>query len=135
MIALMDPDAFANHWIGRSFVWDGRDERGIDCWGLVWRWHLDCLGIELPDWNKGAKNRAWVLRTLAAERDGPHWQRLTEPVPHSIALAMPSDRPAHVGICWRGRVLHAAEHRGVIFERVSDFVTLHPVHEWGRYLP
>ncbi len=128
-------DSFANAWIGRPFVWDGRTERGVDCWGLVWRLHFDCLGIELPDWHKGAQNRGWIARTLAAERESPRWQSLDGPEPGCMVLALPAGRPAHVGIFWRGRVLHADLNRGVIFERACEFAILHPGHEWGRYLP
>jgi cell wall-associated NlpC family hydrolase len=130
--ALADADAFVNGWIGTPFAWDGRDQRGVDCWGLVWRWHRDVLGIDLPDWVKGQKNRAWVLRTIAAEHES-HWQRLASPAPGCIVLSMPASRPAHVGIFWRGGVLEADEPAGVTWNPLALFALMHPGHEFGRY--
>jgi cell wall-associated NlpC family hydrolase len=129
---LVTPEAFANAWIGTRFAWDGRDRKGVDCWGLVWCFHRDCLGLELPDWTKGTQNRAWVLRTLAAEHES-HWARLASPEPGCIVLSMPSTRPAHVGIFLRGGIMHAEEREGVIWQAMPLFAFAHPSHEFGRY--
>jgi cell wall-associated NlpC family hydrolase len=130
----MTGDEFVNAWIGAPFAWDGRTTAGVDCWGLVWRWHADVAGIQLPDWIKGAHNRGWMLRTFAAERES-HWQTLDEPEPGCIVLAVPAGRPAHVGIFWRGGVVHAAEGPGVIWQPLAHFALAYPGHEFGRYAP
>jgi cell wall-associated NlpC family hydrolase len=130
----MTGDEFVNAWIGTPFAWDGRTQAGVDCWGLVWRFHADCLDLELPDWIKGARNRGWLLTTFAAERES-HWQALADPEPGCIVLAMPAGRPAHVGIFWRGGVLHAAEGAGVIWQPLPAFALVNGAHEFGRYQP
>jgi cell wall-associated NlpC family hydrolase len=127
-------DAFVNAWVGVPFKWDGRDRTGVDCWGLAWLWHRDVLGIALPDWVKGEHGLGWVRRTLAAEH-AARWRRLAEGEPGCIVLTLPSTRPAHVGIFWRGGVLHAEEGAGVQWNPLALFAMAHPGHEFGRYQP
>jgi cell wall-associated NlpC family hydrolase len=128
-------DAFVNRWIGAPFAWDGRSPAGVDCWGLAWCWHRDVLGVQLPDWIKGKRGRGWIWRTLADERAGAAWHRLEAPEPGCIVLTLPGARPAHVGIFWRGGILHAAEGVGTAWNPLALFSLAHPGHEFGRYQP
>ena len=134
-IDLAAGDAFVNRWIGAPFQWDGRSPAGADCWGLAWCWHRDVLGVILPDWIKGARGRGWIWRTLADERAGPAWRRLEAPANGCIVVTLPAARPAHVGIFWRGGVLHAQEPDGAQWNPLALFALAHPGHEFGRYQP
>lgn len=128
-------DAFVAGWQGVPFAWDGRGIDGIDCWGLVVGFHAEVLRQVLPDWRRGANGRAWIAETLAREA-ASHFQPVTNPRDGCIALARRFRAPHHVGIVWRGSVLHACETRGaVVLERVTDFVTLNPTTAFGAYRP
>jgi cell wall-associated NlpC family hydrolase len=127
----MTGDDFANAWIGTPFLWDGRGRDGVDCWGLVVAWHADVANVALPDWVRGARNRAAVVRLFAAGHVS-HWHRLDAPSPGCIVLA-PVVRPAHVGIYWRGGVLHAADGAGVVWHPLARFAIAHPAHQYGLY--
>lgn len=128
----VDPDAFANAWVGVPFKWDGRDPRGVDCWGLVWRFYRDCLGETLPDWTKGDNGQAWIDATFAAEL-AEHWQPLPEPRDFALAICPAGRRPAHVGIWWRGGVLHSKAGRGVVWEAGGVFCQAYPGTQAGLY--
>jgi hypothetical protein len=132
MSALRDPDRFVNQWIGTPFRWDGRSLEGVDCWGLVWCWHHDVLGIVLPDWIKGERSRGWCHR-LMAEEHAEHWTALEGPRDHAIVLTMPASRPAHLGMMWRGGVLHADEAAGVVWHPLARYRIAHRSLEFGRY--
>jgi hypothetical protein len=129
----IDPDDFVNNWIGAPFRWDGRSREGVDCWGLVWLWHRDCLGLALPDWIKGNRSRGWAHRIIAEEH-AAHWHKLDKPEPHAIVLTLPAARPAHLGIFWRGGVLHADERAGVVWHALARFAARNPRYELGRYI-
>ena len=130
----MTGDEFVAAWQGVPFAWDGRDFAGIDCWGLVVRFYADVLGLDLPDWQRGAHGRSWISQTFAREAKS-HFLQLANPRDGCIALAFKAHAPHHAGIVWRGSVLHADQLRGVIWERVTDFVTLNPGTVFGNYRP
>lgn len=130
---ILSGDDFVNQWVGVPFAWDGRTLRGVDCWGLVWRWHRDVAGIELPDWVKGARHLRWVWATLDEERAN-HWAPLEGPVDGCIVLCLAARRAHHVGIAWRGGVLHAAAgSSGVAWQAAHLFALNYPRLEFGRY--
>lgn len=120
-------DSFVDLWQGAPFQWDGRTLAGVDCWGLVVMFHAMVKGQHLPDWARRGEARAWVRRMIA-DKQKDHWAALAQPVDGCIAKA-----PSHVGICWRGGVLHADETRGVIFERLADFIQANPALEFGEF--
>lgn len=122
-------DAFLSDWQGAPFLWDGRSPAGVDCWGVVVRFHADVKGQALPDWARGDHGRAWIARTIAGEAK-THWRPLDTPQDGAIVKAL-----AHVGIYWRGGVLHASDHAGVIWERWADFALQYPGAEFGVYVP
>lgn len=122
-------DAFVEHWQGAPFLWDGRTVQGVDCWGLVVQFHAAVIGQHLPDWARGDHGTAWIAKTLAGQAVD-HWRPLPGPQDGAIVKAF-----AHVGICWRGNVLHAVEGRGVILERLPDFLNTHPGAQFGEYVP
>lgn len=133
-------DTFVDFWQGAPFAWDGRSRAGVDCWGLAAAFHAAVHRAALPDWIRGDHTRAWISRTIA-EQARSHWRSAAQPHDGCMVLvlsAAPTQgraMPHHVGIYWRGSVLHAAEARGVILERLADFAALHPHHEFGDYLP
>lgn len=122
-------DLFAEAWRGVPFRWDGRSQAGVDCWGLVMLFHEIVKGEALPDWARRGEARGWIARTIAGETRS-HWQGLPGPADGCIVKAL-----AHVGIYWRGDVLHADEARGVVLERLGEFLVHYPGAEFGEFLP
>lgn len=128
-------DAFVDTWQGAPFEWDGRTRHGVDCWGLAIQFYAAVHARQLPDWRRRAQGRAWIARTISGEA-ASHWFPLESPRDGCLVLSRSQPAiPHHFGIFWRGSVLHAAEGRGVILERLADFTALHPTHEFGEYVP
>lgn len=120
---------FVDAWQGVPFQWDGRSRAGVDCWGLVLRFHETVHGLTLPDWARRGEARAWIAETIA-EQSREHWRALAAPADCCIVKAR-----AHVGIYWRGGVLHATNGRGVVWERWADFAVQYPGAEFGEFVP
>lgn len=128
-------DGFVDAWLGVPFRWDGRDRHGVDCWGLAVKFFAAVHARDLPDWRRRDASRAWIARTMAGEAR-EHWAPLAGPQNGCLVMARAGGiAPHHVGMFWRGSILHAAEGRGVILDRAVDFDTLHPGAEFGDYVP
>lgn len=128
-----EPDAFVNAWVGTPFKWDGRDRRGVDCWGLVWRFYRDCLGAELPDWRRAGGALAALGELVATKRAGGGWHAFAGPRDGAIVIASDARGAAHTGIVWRGGVLHAKLGAGVVWESLGRFVQANPSAEFGEW--
>ena len=136
-------DDFVSAWLGVPFAWDGRSRDGVDCWGLLMLFHAEVFRLALPDWRRGDHGRAWIAATIA-EQAKSHWRGLERPHDGAIVMALagaspslpgdPRAAPRHVGIYWRGGVLHATDTRGVILERLAEFGACYPRHEFGDYV-
>jgi cell wall-associated NlpC family hydrolase len=128
-IDLQRGDAFAQAWLGRPFQWDGRSPVGVDCWGLVVKFYQEVRGETLPDWAGRRGGSAWVQRAIAGEaRD--HWRPLDQPTDGCMVKCL-----AHVGIYWRGDVLHSTLGAGVVLQRLAGFCDVHPGCEFGEFVP
>jgi cell wall-associated NlpC family hydrolase len=120
-------DEWVNRWIGARHAYDGRTDAGIDCYGLVVRFYAEIYGIELPDWTADAlRSGQWE-----AERQR-RWLALDLPVDPCIAIVRRrATLPSHVGIYWRGRIVHAVERGGVQADTVATFIRAIGRPEYG----
>jgi cell wall-associated NlpC family hydrolase len=133
----VDPDAFVNAWVGTPFAWDGRTRAGVDCWGLVWRFYFDVLGVRLPDWSCGDRGLAFaqaIADALFAEQVRDHWRAFDQPRDFAIVLCPQGRQAAHVGVFWRGGVLHCRRGKGALWEALGRFRQGHPDCQFGEYV-
>lgn len=112
----------------------GHDLSGLDCWGVVEVWHRELLGLELND---RVRARAPTPRGLArAFSTRESWIGVDGPEDGAVAvmrtiLGAVVLEAGHVGIVWKGRVLHSAEGVGpalVPLESLKDRVSGYYVH-------
>lgn len=100
-------------YIGIPFVDGGRDRRGCDCWGLVRLVLAEQAGIEVPSYGEiSARELLAISRTVRCAVAGEPW-RIVE-TPRDLDVAVMRQRadvdltPYHLGIVWKGRLLHTA---------------------------
>jgi len=129
----VDPDVFVNAWVGTPFKWDGRDRAGVDCWGLVWRFYFDVLGVSLPDWTVGDGGQAFANALFVAQVQD-HWNPFAEPRDFALVLCPQGRSAAHVGVFWRGGVVHSQSGKGVVWEALGRFKQGHPTAQFGEYV-
>ena len=113
-------DRWVNRWVGTRHVYDGRDLDGVDCYGLVCRFFLDLYEIELPDWSRAGMAAPELARMIAREKPN-YWEPLAEPVEPCVALCHRVRMPHHMGIKWRGRIVHSIERGGVRTDLIDHF--------------
>lgn len=100
-------------YVGIPYKPMGRDQRGIDCWGLVMMVYRDWFGVELPD--------------LAVDSHRAHIDTEELPIPVDGALVRVNRYPIadHWGIFWDGAVLHAS-HPSCCLVPIERFLRIHP---------
>lgn len=105
-------------YVGLPYVRRGRDRRGVDCWGLVYLWYPEQLGIEVPSFGMhSADDYRDAARAIEAERGSGNWIEVEVPLDGDLVLmTSPIDdagtvrhRPVHIGIAIGKSVLHCEE--------------------------
>lgn len=115
----MNADSFASI----PFVAQGRDYSGCDCWGLVWLWYRDMLGIALEAYDGvTVKDVRAIDQTIRdAEAD---WIAVDAPQDNDVVVMRSvggSRADSHLGIVVeRRKVMHTTEKIGVQVERLSS---------------
>lgn len=113
----------ADSFVGIPFQSQGRDYAGVDCWGLVWLWYRDVMGIELTAYAETPADRVRDVAALVAEHKS-EWRKVDDPQPNDVVLMRVARREtsrlvAHVGVVMPKRmVMHTEEPIGTKLERL-----------------
>ena len=130
---------WVNDFVGVPYQVNGRTTLGWDCWGLVVAVYRDRLGLELPDWRRGAPyDLAAHIRIMNAALETMKARPLAElvpgPEPWALVFVMRHSRPWHVGVAAAGGVLHCCELAGgTVFEPMQRWRLAYPVCSWWRW--
>lgn len=113
-------DAF----VGVPYVAHGRDYVGADCWGVVYLFYRDVLGVPIPSYSEEMEGREFHRRgispLIAAERQA-NWRRVQMPVQGDCVLMRVGRLETHVGIYLdRGRLLHSEGPHPSEIVRIDD---------------
>lgn len=120
------------------FVSQGRDYSGCDCWGLVWLWYRDVLGVDLTSYAETPAGRVRDIAKLI-EQYKTEWVSVVSPAPNDVVLMRAitghaSRLVAHVGVAMPGnRVMHIEEHDGFRLERLDAPHIAPRVMEYRRH--
>lgn len=119
------------------FVGQGRDYDGADCWGLVWLWYRDRLGILLDSYDAVSATDAASINAMI-ERHKREWVTVAEPRDHDVVVmrSMTAGHrgDGHVGIVVEKRkVMHTADPAGVRVDRLSAPHVANRIIEFRRH--
>lgn len=114
----------ADRFLAIPFVSQGRSYEGADCWGLVWLYYRDVMGIALSEWAHVPARALRTIGDLVAEHKRD-WRVVETPADGDVAVMRAFTRrstieDAHVGIVIGRRfVLHTEAGSGPRLERLS----------------
>jgi len=101
---------WSNKYIGIPYKDYGRDETGIDCWGLVCLVYKQEFNIELPTFDSSyhVDDRKQLHQLIAQHRES--WTQLDAPKPGCVVLFKILGSESHVGIAISAtQFLHARD--------------------------
>lgn len=110
----------AGKYVGIPFKEHGRDEKGLDCYGLILKFYKE-LNYKLddyqykPDWFKESYN-------LFLENYHKYAKRIPKPEPgDAILLSRNAESPTHIGIyLGNNKFIHCLRKCGVVISRLNQ---------------
>jgi hypothetical protein len=110
-----------NKYIGLPYASNGRDESGIDCWGLVRLFYKQEYNIDLPSYTEDYEG-AYDTRILGMMDLYKHnWSQLSQPEVGSVIVFNILGEPFHVGVyIGEGKFIHARDGMDTVVESVNS---------------
>lgn len=108
-------------YIGLPYKDNGRDETGLDCWGLVCLFYKNELNIELPSYTElySGGTDATIPEIILAHKS--NWIEQGIGKVGDVCLFNIFGEPAHVGIfLGSGRFLHVRENQDSVIESLTS---------------
>lgn len=103
-----------NRFVGLPWQSGGRSFAGVDCYGLVWLFYREELGVTLRSYAEAYSDAGDYARAGALVYAGIEaWRQIESPEPGSVILMRRGGHPAHVGIYVPGRRMLHIEHAAV----------------------
>ena len=110
-----------NQFIGIPYDKGGRSYEGADCWGLVWLFYRDQLGIDLPEFAEASQleSSKALARFVDANIPTINAKPVLQPERGDLVVMKFRGSPVHIGFWYDHRVFHTlkghdsvAEHAG-----------------------
>lgn len=127
-----------NKYIGTPFKEKGRDQNGVDCWGLLRIVYKNELGIDLPDYLEcyESTNDKEVLSSLISREKDQKWEPIDKPTEFSALVLKMDGVPFHVGVYTHdGKFIHCARGSNTVHEKINSFRwrnNVAGVYTWAR---
>ena len=122
--------SWMNKYIGLPYKLNGRDDAGVDCYGLAVKVFREQLGRALPDWSVEDGTAETAVRALRAHMAGAMLNgeavELIRPADFSIVTVHRARLPHHMGLYVNGGVLHSDHNYGCTFQKLDWFKTIYP---------
>lgn len=123
-----------NKYVGLPYREGGRDERGVDCYGLLKLVYAKEYGEELPDWSTDAITLSDRHKLIDTEVTSGNWHAVEMPSDGVIAVCT-RKTSYHLGLYYQGHILHAVKGTGVVFQKLDAFMRDHKHVEFGVWHP
>lgn len=128
--------AWTQKYVGIPFLSGGRDDRGVDCYGLIRLILNNEYGYDLPLLANTYDNALDVFETGSLFRKYVPLlcgERISEPKEQAVALLKMRGLPSHVAL-YAGDdfIIHAMSKNGVACERLSRPLLKSMIEGWYR---
>jgi sulfur carrier protein ThiS len=108
-------------YIGIPYAEKGRDETGVDCWGLVRLVYKNELSIDLPSFSTeyNTSDDARIEELFAQYKEG--WQPTDSPEIGDVVIFRMFGYESHIGVCiGDNKFLHVRESRDSVIESLEN---------------
>ncbi|WP_434712998.1 C40 family peptidase [Rhizobium sp. YTUHZ045] len=126
-------------FVGIPYVPHGRNYGGADCWGILFLYYRDVLGIQIPSYTAEMAevdfHRHEIAQLIAAERE-QQWTEVSTPAKGDCVLMRVGRDESHVGVfIGNGQMLHSEGPDPSRIERVGDMRWRNRIVGYFRYSP
>lgn len=97
---------------------NGRNYPYLDCWGLIVDFYNNVLNIELNEYTD--LDAGSMSRGLAYERNAGRFEEVKEPQDGDVIAFFVRGRLFHVGVFWRGKILHTSQLKNCRYEKLPE---------------
>lgn len=97
---------------------NGRNYPYLDCWGLIVDFYKNVLNIELNEYTD--LDAGSMSRGLAYERNAGRFEEVKEPQDGDVIAFFIRGRLFHVGVFWRGKILHTSQQKNCRYEKLPE---------------
>ncbi len=97
---------------------NGRNYPFLDCWGLIVDFYKNMLGVELNEYTD--LDAGSMSRGLAYERNANRFEEVKEPQDGDVIAFFVRGRLFHVGVFWRGKILHTSQQKNCRYEKLPE---------------
>lgn len=97
---------------------NGRKYPYLDCWGLIVDFYKNVLNIELNEYTD--LDAGSMSRGLAYERNAGRFEEVKEPQDGDVIAFFVRGRLFHVGVFWRGKILHTSQQKNCRYEKLPE---------------
>lgn len=126
-----------NNYIGLPYKDNGRDESGIDCWGLVRLFYKREYDIDIPSYTEQYVGRDDPTLTATITKfKADSWIKTNEPEPGNVVLFNILGQPTHVGIyLGEGKFLHSRGGLDSVVESTTNTKWKNRIEGYYKYSP
>jgi cell wall-associated NlpC family hydrolase len=114
-------EEWVKDYVGIPFLFEGRDRKGADCFGLVVLVYREIWGKEIQDYlGYGPEPEpADFARSFESAEKDSEWYETVGPEEGGLVLLRRSGHPLHVGLCLGdGKMLHTTQATGSVVEAI-----------------
>lgn len=113
----------------------GSDWNGADCWGIVCIWYRERFGIELKERHEIDPGVSGMQAGFDARRD---WSPVSAPRDDDVVVMRAAKGrvmldAGHIGIHWRGLVIHSSEGPGCVAVPLASRQIRHRITGYFRH--
>jgi len=111
-----------NDYIGIPYIHNGRDMKGLDCYGLCKLIYQEEYSEELPDWLLQEFDLKATNEAISSVVTSGSFTEVKEPSDGDFVVCFRTRAAHHMGLYYGRGVLHCANGIGVVYEPVHRFV-------------
>jgi len=118
LLGIMTPAAMIDALLECPYSPGNGEMHGADCWGIVELWYLHVLEMKLEDRSEHPPGHDGMQSGFDA---AAVWEPIETPADHCLVIMRAGRLIAgHVGVYFKGSVLHSSEHQGCTYQPISD---------------
>lgn len=122
-------------YIGIPYQINGRNRKGLDCYGFVKLIYSEQYQLTLPDWLIDEIDFKGTAETIDSVVCSGEFTEVERPRDGDFVICYRTKLAHHVGLFYGGGVIHCTNGTGVVYEHLSKFQRRYVRVIFGEWRP